>query len=121
MHTNTRFPHVRNRSHFLPCSQENFLEKSSYLPNILHLKIQDQLHTSLQSLLDSDLPRAAPIVIIISDAGVRSEAMDERMSAGGSGETGRDSGVIDMRNVLPSGLLPSVCVSPYVFHSLDRC
>ena len=68
---------------------------------------------SLQSLVDSDLPGTAPIVIIVSDAGVRGDAMDERMSAGGSGggtgSWGKD--VIDIRSVLPSGLLHSVYVT----------
>lgn len=84
------------------------------LPNILHPKIQDHFHMSLQSLVDSDLPRAAPVVIIVSDAGVRGEAMDERISAGGTGgagSSGKDSDVIDIRSVLPSGLLRSVYVT----------
>lgn len=84
------------------------------LPNILHPKTQDQFHASLQSLVDSDLPGAAPVVIIVSDAGIRGEATDERMSAGGSGggtgSWGKDSDVIDIRSVLPGELLHS----PYV-------
>jgi len=48
------------------------------------------------------------VVIIVSDTGVRGEVGDERMAAGG-GKWGKD--VVDIRSVLPAGLLGSAYVT----------
>jgi cell cycle checkpoint protein len=62
-----------------------------------------------------DSPAAgAPVVIIVSDAGVRGETGDERIAAGGGG-WGKE--VVDIRSVLPGTLLGSAYVTQigYVF------
>jgi cell cycle checkpoint protein len=57
------------------------------------------------------------VVIIVSDAGVRGEAGDERMAAsGGGGRWGKD--VVDIRSVLGGGLLGSACVTQIGYVSL---
>lgn len=62
--------------------------------------------------MDSTLLGVAPVVIIVSDAGVRGEVADERMSAGGGGGGGAwGKDVVDIRSVLPSGLLHSSYVT----------
>jgi cell cycle checkpoint protein len=76
------------------------------LPNILHSKTQDSFHSSLQALVDSPNPSIAPIVIIVSDSGVRGEASDEKLAQGGG--WGKD--VVDIRSVLS----PALLASPYV-------
>jgi hypothetical protein len=53
------------------------------LPSILHSKTQDSFHSSLQALVDSPNPRIAPIVIIVSDSGMRGETDDEKRLMGG--------------------------------------
>ena len=89
------------------------------LPNILHASTQSQFHASLQALLTS--PASAPIVIIISDTGVRGEVGDERLASGevvGGGRAGWGrEGVVDVRSVLGGGLLGSGYVTQigYVF------
>ncbi|KAF9554804.1 checkpoint protein Rad24 [Agrocybe pediades] len=80
------------------------------IPNILHARTQAQFHEALNSLAlshPSDPP--VPIVIIVSDAGIRGEAGDERRADGGG--WGREkSQVVDIRTVLSKDLL----CGPYV-------
>ncbi|KAF9043051.1 Rad17 cell cycle checkpoint protein-domain-containing protein [Panaeolus papilionaceus] len=79
------------------------------LPNILHQKTQASFHEALLSLVNkapSNPP--VPVVIIISDSGVRGEASDDRISEGRGWN--RDKQVIDVRTVLPRELLSG----PYV-------
>lgn len=80
------------------------------LPNILHPKIQSEFHACLEGLAESppgDPP--IPVVIVISDAGIRGEARDERISGGGGWGRDKDQ-VMDVRTVLPRDLLHG----PYV-------
>jgi cell cycle checkpoint protein len=53
------------------------------LPNILHSKTQDSFRSSLQALVDLPNPSITPIVIIVSDSGMRGEADDEKRLMGG--------------------------------------
>ncbi|KAJ6617530.1 Rad17 cell cycle checkpoint protein-domain-containing protein [Mycena sp. CBHHK59/15] len=78
------------------------------LPNILHTKTQSQFHVALQSLVASPTSSPVPVVIIVSDAGMRGEASDERLASGSWGKD-RD-GVLDIRTVLSKDLLHG----PYV-------
>ncbi|KAF8650709.1 hypothetical protein AX16_005082 [Volvariella volvacea WC 439] len=75
------------------------------LPNILHEQTQAQFHAALESLVRSENTYPPiPIVIIVSDAGVRGEANEERMTSGYGWSRDRD-GVVDIRTVLPKSLL----------------
>jgi hypothetical protein len=58
--------------------------------------------------VDSHAAVGVPVVIIVSDAGVRGEAGDERIAAGG---WGRGKDVVDIRSVLPGELLGSAYVT----------
>ena len=79
------------------------------LPNILHLPTQEAFHTALEAIVNSASPPVAPLVIILSDAGLRGEAsQDDWGSNTGWRSKGKDA--VDVRTVLPSSLL----VSPYV-------
>lgn len=75
------------------------------LPNILHSGTQTRFHAALQSLVTSSISNPpVPIIIIVSDAGMRGEASDERMASGGG--WGRNTeGVVDIRTVIPRDLL----------------
>ena len=78
------------------------------LPNILHARTQAQFHEALNSLVASAPANpAVPLVIIISDAGIRGEANDERISAGSERNKTQ---VVDVRTVLSKDLLGG----PYV-------
>ena len=78
------------------------------LPNILHARTQTQFHEALNSLVTSAPANpAVPLVIIISDAGMRGEASDERISAGSERNKIQ---VVDVRTVLSKDLLGG----PYV-------
>lgn len=80
------------------------------LPNILHPKTQTQFHEALHALVSAQSPNSVPVVIIISDSGMRGEASDERRTDGGG--WGKDkSQIIDVRTVLPKDLLGSQYVT----------
>jgi len=73
------------------------------LPNILHARTQVQFHEALNSLVASAPANpAVPLVIIISDAGMRGEASDERIA--GDSERNKMQ-VVDVRTVLSKNLL----------------
>lgn len=79
------------------------------LPNILHPGTQSQFHAALQSLVESPPSwPPVPVVIIISDSGIRGEASDEQMAYGGWGKEKNE--VVDIRTVLSRDLLHG----PYV-------
>ncbi|KAH7887075.1 Rad17 cell cycle checkpoint protein-domain-containing protein [Phlebopus sp. FC_14] len=83
------------------------------LPNLLHLPTQARFQAALQSLCipaDSSTP-GPPIVVVISDAGVRAEQPDDETWDGGSSGGRRwTKDVLDVRNVLG----PELLASPYV-------
>ncbi|TFK34628.1 Rad17 cell cycle checkpoint protein-domain-containing protein [Crucibulum laeve] len=94
------------------------------LPNILHARTQAQFHAALNSLVSS-LPSEppVPVIIIVSDAGVRGEAGDD-VGTGGSGLSrggwgrDRDRDVVDVRTVLGKELLNSPYVTQVVFNPI---
>ncbi|KAH6904280.1 Rad17 cell cycle checkpoint protein-domain-containing protein [Coprinopsis sp. MPI-PUGE-AT-0042] len=66
------------------------------LPNILHSKVQSSFHDCLRALVESTLSDPpVPVVIIISDTGLRGEARDERIAGGGGWGKERDQ-VVDI-------------------------
>lgn len=88
------------------------------LPNILHAGTRAQFHETLQNLVNMDASHTdpVPIVIIVSDSGMRGEASDERMS---NGHWGRDNdGVVDIRTVLSKELLHSAYVTQIRFNPI---
>ncbi|KAI0634894.1 Rad17-domain-containing protein [Trametes polyzona] len=76
------------------------------LPNILHPATQASFHASLEAFASSPDAGVAPLVIIISDAGLRGENPEEE----GSRWRSRSKEAMDVRNVLS----PSLLHSPYV-------
>ncbi|KDR70220.1 hypothetical protein GALMADRAFT_255090 [Galerina marginata CBS 339.88] len=87
------------------------------LPNILHPKTQAQFHEALNSLVTSASSNPpVPLVIIISDAGMRGEASDERRAGGG---WGRDKAqIVDVRTVLSKELLGGPYVAEIGFNPI---
>ncbi|KAJ7856757.1 Rad17 cell cycle checkpoint protein-domain-containing protein [Mycena olivaceomarginata] len=87
------------------------------LPNILHAGTQARFHAALHALVaSSPLLTPVPIVIIVSDAGVRGEASDERLA---NGAWGRDKdGVLDIRTVLSKELLHGPYVTQIGFNPI---
>ena len=86
------------------------------LPNILHHETQSRFHQALLSLVNSppsDPP--VPVVIIISDAGLRGEDRDEKITEGRAGWARDKVQVLDARTVLPKELFHSVYVTEIGF------
>ncbi|KAL1701342.1 Rad17 cell cycle checkpoint protein-domain-containing protein [Schizophyllum commune] len=82
------------------------------LPNILHSGTQQSFHESLRSLVQPSDVVLPPIVIIISDAGLRGTELDEVGAM-----HGRDS-VIDVRTVLPKEMLNGPFVTRILFNPI---
>jgi cell cycle checkpoint protein len=80
------------------------------LPNILHTETQTQFHEVIQQFIQrttTTYTGAAPLVIVISDAGLRGESGDD---AGAGQITWTSKEIVDVRSVIPSNLIHS----PYV-------
>lgn len=87
------------------------------LPNILHPKTQTHFHDCLKAFVDSPVSEpAVPVVIIISDTGLRGEARDERMASGFGFGKDKDQ-VVDVRTVLSRDLLQGPCVTQVMYVS----
>ncbi|KAI0646066.1 Rad17-domain-containing protein [Trametes meyenii] len=76
------------------------------LPNVLHPTTQASFHAALEKFASAAESSVAPLVIIISDAGLRGENGEE----GSSRWKSRNKEAMDVRNVLS----PSLLNSPYV-------
>ena len=76
------------------------------LPNILHPPTQAAFHAALEAFVSFSESTVAPLVLIISDAGLRGEDAEADTSRWRS----RAKEAMDVRNVLP----PSLLNSPYV-------
>ncbi|KAG6888227.1 hypothetical protein C0992_009277 [Termitomyces sp. T32_za158] len=75
------------------------------LPNLLHPTTQSHFHSALQSLVILPVSNPpVPLIVIISDAGVRGEINDERMANGGGWIKTRDE-IVDIRTVFPREFL----------------
>ncbi|KAF5381671.1 hypothetical protein D9615_005567 [Tricholomella constricta] len=91
------------------------------LPNILHSGTQAQFHAALDALVLSPVSSPPiPIIIVVSDAGVRGEAGDERMARGGGGwgKAKASEGVVDVRTVLSRELLGGPYVTQIAFNPI---
>ncbi|RPD65187.1 P-loop containing nucleoside triphosphate hydrolase protein [Lentinus tigrinus ALCF2SS1-7] len=89
-----------------PSSSRRQLILLEDLPNILHAGTQASFHAALEGFVAASETSVAPVVLIISDAGLRGENPDEDAPRWRS----RTKEAIDVRNVLP----PSLLNSPYV-------
>ncbi|THH10558.1 hypothetical protein EW146_g8336 [Bondarzewia mesenterica] len=80
------------------------------LPNVLHPAIRERFHSALRVHIESVQESVAPVVIVISEAGLRGENGEERWvgsSVGRSEGGGKGKGraeVVDFRTVIPPGL-----------------
>ncbi|OSD07710.1 Rad17-domain-containing protein [Trametes coccinea BRFM310] len=77
------------------------------LPNILHPPTQAAFHAALETFVAASEGSVAPLVVVISDAGLRGEGAEDE---GGTRWKSRGKEAMDVRNVLP----PSLLHSPYV-------
>ncbi|RDX46443.1 Rad17-domain-containing protein [Lentinus brumalis] len=89
-----------------PSSSRRQLILLEDLPNILHSGTQTSFHAALEAFVAASEASVAPLVLIISDAGLRGESAD----GDGPRWRSRAKETIDVRNVLP----PSLLNSPYV-------
>ncbi|KAF9225947.1 hypothetical protein BS17DRAFT_572394 [Gyrodon lividus] len=86
------------------------------LPNLLHQPTQTRFQAALQSMCipaaNSSATPGPPIVIVVSDSGIRAEQPDDDTwdGAGGVGRRWAKKEVLDIRNVLG----PELLTSPYV-------
>ncbi|KAG8884025.1 Cell cycle checkpoint protein rad17 [Tulasnella sp. 332] len=80
------------------------------LPNILHSATRDAFQSALTAFATSAEIPSCPLVIVISDSGVRGESKDER-GGYGAGGSGQDE-TVDARSVIPPGILNG----PYCTH-----
>ncbi|KAI0327719.1 Rad17-domain-containing protein [Cubamyces sp. BRFM 1775] len=83
------------------------------LPNILHPATQASFHAALETFIASPEGSVAPLVIIISDAGLRGEGEGENASWNSRGKE-----AMDVRNVLPPSLLHSPFVTQISFNPI---
>lgn len=86
------------------------------LPNILHPPTRASFHASLHTAIRATSSfSTAPIVIVVSDAGVRGESDEGNISSW----KGKGREVVDIRTALPPDLLhsPYVTQISYVFPS----
>ncbi|EIN04674.1 P-loop containing nucleoside triphosphate hydrolase protein [Punctularia strigosozonata HHB-11173 SS5] len=89
------------------------------LPNVLHQGTQEAIHGALRTFVRSEAQLRTPMVVIVSDAGVRGEDVDDT----GQGESGgywrsRSHSTLDVRTVLPSDLLNGPYVTQIAFNPI---
>ncbi|KAJ7025587.1 Rad17 cell cycle checkpoint protein-domain-containing protein [Mycena alexandri] len=88
------------------------------LPNVLHAATQQRFHAALQSLIGAPQVEPVPVVVIVSDAGTRGEARDERLASGVWGGGREGDGVLDVRVVLGRDLLGGPYVTQIGFNPI---
>ncbi|KAJ3520257.1 hypothetical protein NM688_g9188 [Phlebia brevispora] len=87
------------------------------LPNILHSGTQEAFHSVLKGLVkDGEVIPASPVVIILSDAGLRGEDTEDPFSVSTWKGKGREA--VDVRTVLPSSVLASSYVTQISFNPI---
>ncbi|KAJ3999073.1 Rad17 cell cycle checkpoint protein-domain-containing protein [Lentinula boryana] len=86
------------------------------LPNILHASIRSQFQDVIRSLIENADPDPVPIIIIVSDSGMRGEAGDERLLNGAWGHD--DEGAFDIRSLLPKDILHGPYVEEIKFNPI---
>ncbi|KAJ4474461.1 Rad17 cell cycle checkpoint protein-domain-containing protein [Lentinula aciculospora] len=86
------------------------------IPNILHSSTRSQFHDVIRSLIENADSNPVPIVIILSDSGIRGEAGDERLT-NGAWERDQD-GAVDIRTILPKDVLQGPFVDEIRFNPI---
>ena len=81
------------------------------LPNVLHQGTQEAFHSSLRRIIDSPIPPSSPVVIIISDSGMRGEDSEALDGPGPSGWKGKGRDSLSVGTVLPTSVLFSQYVT----------
>lgn len=113
-HRNTTQRHSESQSSTQRSSKRQLILLED-LPNLLHQPTQVRFQAALRSLCipTSNLsePPGPPIVIIVSDSGLRAEQPnDDTWDGGSNGRRWDKKEVLDIRNVLG----PELLTSPYV-------
>ncbi|KAJ8079450.1 RFC checkpoint protein Rad17 [Marasmius tenuissimus] len=86
------------------------------LPNLGHLDTRAKFHAALKVIVEASDTNPVPIIIIVSDSGIRGEAGDERLA---SGMWRKDQdGAIDLYSVLSKDLLNSQFVTQIRFNPI---
>ncbi|KAF7325912.1 hypothetical protein MKEN_00442000 [Mycena kentingensis (nom. inval.)] len=88
------------------------------LPNILHGETRARFHAALQALVASPDPNPIPVVIVVSDAGTRGEAADERLMSGGGWKGRERDDALDVYTILPRELLNGPYVTQIAFNPI---
>ncbi|KAG7092916.1 hypothetical protein E1B28_009221 [Marasmius oreades] len=86
------------------------------LPNLGHLDTRAKFHNALKAIVETLNPNPVPIVIIVSDSGIRGEAGDERL-ASGMWKKDQD-GALDVYSVLSKELLNGQFVTQLRFNPI---
>ncbi|KAG8931741.1 Cell cycle checkpoint protein rad17 [Tulasnella sp. 418] len=86
------------------------------LPNILHIPTREAFHTALTAFAKAEEMPSAPIVIVISDTGLRGEAGDDDLLSSNSyGWRSRNaSEVVDVRTVIPPDILKNTAYCVHI-------
>ncbi|KAF7318936.1 hypothetical protein HMN09_00229400 [Mycena chlorophos] len=87
------------------------------LPNILHAETRARFHEAFQALAASPDPDPVPVVIVVSNAGTRGEAADERLLSGHGFGRERDD-ALDIYTILPRDLLNGPYVTQISFNPI---
>ncbi|KAL0563836.1 RFC checkpoint protein Rad17 [Marasmius crinis-equi] len=86
------------------------------LPNLGHLDTRAKFHAALKAIVEASDPNPVPIIIVVSDSGLRGEAGDERLV---SGMWRKDlDGAVDLYSMLPKDLLNSQYVTQLRFNPI---
>ncbi|KAF9261419.1 Rad17-domain-containing protein [Marasmius fiardii PR-910] len=86
------------------------------LPNLGHLETRARFHSALKAIVETPNSSPVPIVIIVSDSGMRGEAGDERL-ASGIWKKDQD-GALDVYSVLSKELLNGQYVTQLRFNPI---
>ncbi|KAK7689412.1 hypothetical protein QCA50_007204 [Cerrena zonata] len=86
------------------------------LPNILHLPTRDAFHAALEGVVNDYASLSSPIVVVISDAGLRGEGNIDDI--GTSSWKGKSRDTVDIRTVLPQNLVRSPYVTQIEFNPI---
>lgn len=85
------------------------------LPNMLHQRTQEAVQEALSLYITRPADETAPIIIVISDAGLRGETNNDFLD---SGIPFRSKEVVDVRMVIPADLLGGPFVSQINFNPI---
>lgn len=82
------------------------------LPNVLHDSVRRAFHMALSTIVERHVAESCPIVLIVSDTGLRGEGGDELTSE-------RVDNAVNIRTVLPPELLQGPFVTQVKFNPIS--